>query len=181
MVDGWIHTFHGRRPTDVNPTGFPSLIGCLSSQQLISFTWAVFLDPKFYTHKLWKISHELWMLPPVTLNYRVTMNAMVVVVINFQKCDQCPKDHKSLGSLFQGVLSISSLSLLPLASLSSLSPLSSLSVFVRLCLCLWSFVGQVMSLHHSLCALLWMCLSLSLSLSLSFLLVMSPYCSYQML
>ena len=37
---------------------------------------------------------------PVTLNWRVTMN----LVLNCQKCDQCLKYHKSLGSIFQSVL-----------------------------------------------------------------------------
>ena len=36
---------------------------------------------------------------PVTLNLRVTMNVMIVV-LNCQKCDQCLKGHKSLGLLF---------------------------------------------------------------------------------
>ena len=37
-----------------------------------------------------KISQELEMLPPVTMN-------VLIVVLNCQKCDQCLKGHKYLG------------------------------------------------------------------------------------
>ena len=73
------------------------------------------------------------MLPP-SLLIKVAMN-FLIVVINFQKCDQCPKDHKSLGSL---TLSGCSLSVIVIfASLSSMLSLSLLSSLI--------FVGYVMS------------------------------------
>ena len=40
---------------------------------------------------------------PITLYSRVSMN-VEIVVLNCQKCNQCLKGHKSLGSLFEGVL-----------------------------------------------------------------------------
>ena len=43
---------------------------------------------------------------PVTLYSRVTMN-VEIVVLNCQQWDQCFKCHKSLGLLFEGVLSMS--------------------------------------------------------------------------
>ena len=60
------------------------------------------------------------------LKWWVTVNDMVVV-LNCQKCDQRLKGHKSLGSLFQGVLSFS----LSLSSLSSVSPHHSDQMFQR--------------------------------------------------
>ena len=63
---------------------------------------------------------------PFTLYSRVTMNDEIVV-LNCQKCNQCPTGHKSLGSFIQGVLSMSLSSLASLSSLSILSLLSSLS------------------------------------------------------
>ena len=40
---------------------------------------------------------------PVTIFSRVTMN-VEIVVLNCQKYNQCLKGHKSLGSVFEGVL-----------------------------------------------------------------------------
>ena len=43
---------------------------------------------------------------PVTLYSRVTKN-VEIVVINYQKCYQCLKGHKSQGLLFEGVFFVS--------------------------------------------------------------------------
>ena len=43
---------------------------------------------------------------PVILKSRVTMNVKIVV-LNCHRCNQCLKGHKSLGSLFEGVLQMS--------------------------------------------------------------------------
>ena len=70
--------------------------------------------PSFFRENIARIANAA-----PSLLIKVAMN-FIIVVLNFQRCDQCPKDHKSLGSLFQGVLSA------PLSSLSLLSLLSSL-------------------------------------------------------
>ena len=97
--------------------------------------------PSFFRENIARIANAA-----PSLLIKVAMN-FIIVVLNFQRCDQCPKDHKSLGSL-----TLSGCSLSVIVIIASLSSMLSLSLLSSLSFCWSCHVSSQNAFHfHCLC------------------------------